>query len=246
MDAAKDRKGGLSRASLWRQVGDGLRLTLGDPVLRALAGSAGIFALCGNMLGVVLLLYLVREVHLGAGLLGAIFGLGGVSAFLGSLVSERAIRRWGIGRVVTCGLLIYTGVAIVLPLASGPVWLAAGLLLLGQLSDGAHTVYSVGRASLLQTLVPARALGRLHASMQTVEAVATLAGVALGGILGQAIGPRSTLFVAVAGGLLAPLWLARSPLLRPDASGDPSLAPTDAQGDGSEFVLPRCQHGARR
>jgi hypothetical protein len=53
MDAAKDRKGGLSRASLWRQVGDGLRLMLGDPVLRALAGSAGIFALCGNMLGVV-------------------------------------------------------------------------------------------------------------------------------------------------------------------------------------------------
>jgi predicted MFS family arabinose efflux permease len=175
-------------------------------------GSAGIFELCGNMLGVVLLLYLVREVHLGAGLLGVIFGLGGVSAFAGSLVAERATRFWGIGWVVTGGLAIYTGVAIVLPLASGPVWLAAGLLVLGQLSDCAHTVYSVGRASLLQTLVPAGALGRLHASMQVVVAVATLAGVALGGALGQMIGPRPTLFMAVAGGLLAPLWLACSPV----------------------------------
>jgi MFS family permease len=202
---------GASGVGLWRQIAGGLRL-LGDPTLRALAGSAGVFALCGNMLGVVLLLYLVREVHLQAGLLGAIFGLGGVSAFVGSLLAERVTRRWGIGRVVIGGLAVYTGFAIVLPLASGPVWLAAGLLALGQLSDAAHTIYSVGRASLLQALAPAGALSRLHASIQTVEAVATLAGVALGGALGQALGPRPTLFVAVAGGLLAPLWLARSPL----------------------------------
>jgi predicted MFS family arabinose efflux permease len=164
------------------------------------------------MLGVVLLLYLVREVHLEAGLLGTIFGLGGVSAFVGSLMAERVTRRWGIGRAVIGGLAIYTGVASALPRASGPAWLAAGLLVLEQLSDGAHTIYSVGRASLLQALAPPGALGRLHASIQTVEAVATLAGVALGGILGQALGPRPTLFVAVAVGLLAPPWLACSPL----------------------------------
>jgi MFS family permease len=197
---------------LWRQIVDGLHLLLGDPTVRALAGAAGVFALCGNMLGVVLLLYLVREVHLEAGLLGTIFGLGGVSAFVGSLMAGHVTRRWGIGRAVIGGLAIYTGVAVALPLASGPAWLAAGLLALEQLSDGAHAVYSVGRASLLQALAPAEALGRLHASILMVEAVATLAGVALGGILGQALGPRPTLFVAVAAGLLAPLWLACSPL----------------------------------
>jgi MFS family permease len=200
------------RTGLWWQIVDGLQLLLGDPTVRALAGAAGVFALCGNMLGVVLLLYLVREVHLEAGLLGTIFGLGGVSAFVGSLMAERTTRRWGIGRAVIGGLTIYTGVAIALPLASGPAWLAAGLLALEQFSDGAHTIYSVGRASLLQALAPPEVLGRLHASIQMVEAVATLAGVTLGGILGQALGPRPTLFVAVAVGLLAPLWLACSPL----------------------------------
>jgi MFS family permease len=207
-----EEKKKASQVSIWRQIGEGLRLTLADPVARALAGSAGVFTCCGNMLSVVLLLYLVREVHLGAGLLGVIFGIGGVSAFLGSLVAERLIRRWGMGRIVIGGLAIYTSINVVLPLASGPLWLAAGLLVLGQLSDGAHTVYSVGRASLLQALLPARVLGRMYATLQVVEAGATLVGVALGGALGQTIGPRATLFVAVAGGLLAPLWLARSPL----------------------------------
>src|SRR5258707_5352631 len=117
---------GVSTAGVWRQVGAGLRLTLDDPVARALAGSAGVFALCGNMLGVVLLLYLVREVHLEAGLLGVIFGVGGVSAFAGSLVAERATRRWGIGRVVIGGLADYSAIAIVLHLASSLAWLAAG------------------------------------------------------------------------------------------------------------------------
>lgn len=229
--AADDESGetsGTSQAGIWRQAVAGLRLTLHDPVARALAGSAGVFTLCGNMLGVVLLLYLVREVHLEAGLLGAIFGVGGISAFAGSLVAERATRRWGIGRVVIGGLALYTGLAVTLPLASGPVWLASGVLVLGQLSDGAHTVYSVGRASLLQALVPPEALGRLHASIQTIEAVGTLVGVALGGALGQVIGLRPTLVVAVAGGLLAPLWLARSPLRtlralpqRAEVSADP-------------------------
>lgn len=198
--------------SMWRQLGAGLQLTLTHPVARSLVLASGIFELCGNVIGVVLLLYLVREVHLGAALLGVLFGIGGVSAFAGSLIAERAVRRWGIGRVVIGGLAIYTASAIVLPLASGPVWLAAGLLAVGQLTDCAHTVYSIGKASLLQALVPAGSLGRLHASLHVVEAVATLAGITLGGVLGQTIGPRPTLFAEVACGLLAPLVLARSPL----------------------------------
>jgi MFS family permease len=203
---------GTHGESVWRQLGGGLRLTLTHPVARSLVLASGMFELCGNVLGVVLLLYLVREVHLGAALLGVLFGIGGVSAFAGSLVAARAARRWGIGRVVIGGLAIYTASAIVLPLASGPVWLAAALLTVGQFTDCAHTVYSIGKASLLQALVPAGSLGRLHASVHVVEAVATLTGIALGGVLGQTIGPRPTLFAAVVGGLLAPLVLARSPL----------------------------------
>jgi MFS family permease len=210
--SAEDTAKPVREEGMWRELSEGLRLTLSEPVARALMAAAAVFTLCGNILGVVLLLYLVREVHLGAALLGIVFGVGGISAFAGTLMVGRATRRWGIGRVVIGGLAIYTGTAILLPLASGPAWLAMGLLTVGQFGDCAHTVYSVGRASILQALVPAGALGRLHAGIQVVEAVATLGGVALGGILGQTIGPRAALFVAAIGMQLAPLLLARSPL----------------------------------
>ncbi len=77
-----------------------------------------------------MLLYLVRELHLGAALIGVLFGLG-ISAFAGSLVTVWAARHWGIGRAIIGGLAIYTGCAIVMPLAGGPIWFAAGLLALG-------------------------------------------------------------------------------------------------------------------
>jgi MFS family permease len=153
-------------------------------------------------------------VHLAPATLGIIFGFGGVSALLGALLAERAIKRWGMGRAILWGLALYVGTTWSLPLASGPAWLAITLLALGQLGDGAYTVYTIGKASLLQTLFPASILGRLHASLRFIEALATLLGLALGGSLGSVIGVRATLFVAAGGMLLAPLWLTCSPIRR--------------------------------
>lgn len=200
--------------TVWRDMVAGLRLLARDPVLRALAGASGMFELFGGMIGVVLMLYLVRDVHLSPSALGFVFGVGGVSAFAGTLLAGRATRRWGLGWTVIGGLAIYTCSAVLMPLASGPAWLALALLTVAQITDCAHTVYSVGRATLLQGMKAPSALGRVHAGVQTVESLATLAGVALGGVLGEAVGPRATLFIAATGLLLAPLRLARSPLRR--------------------------------
>ncbi len=200
------------RVSVWSAIGAGLRYALRDAVARALVAAAGIFTLGGNILTVVLLLYLVRERHLSPALLGILFGIGGVSALPGALVAERVARRWGLGRALTWGLLIYTASGLVLPLASGPIWLVVGLLALGQCADAAHTVYAVSQATLLQARTPPHVLGRLYATLRVVEGASTLAGLALGGVLGQVVGLRATLFVAVGVMLLAPLCLALSPV----------------------------------
>ena len=198
--------------AVWREMGEGLRLLVHDPVARALVGASGVFDLFGGMIGVVLMLYLVRGAHLSPVALGVVFGVGGVSAFAGTLLVGRAMRRLGIGWTVIGGLAIYTSSALLLPLASGPAWLALSLLTLAQLADCASTVYAVGRASLLQSLTVPQTLGRVHAGMQMVESLTSLVGVVLGGVLGETLGPRAALFLAVGGLLLAPLWLARSPL----------------------------------
>ncbi len=56
--------------------------------------------------------------------------------------------------------------------------------------------------------------GRLHATFAVVESGATVAGLALGGILGLTLGVRATLFLVCAGKLLGPLLLAISPVRR--------------------------------
>jgi MFS family permease len=212
--------------SMWSEIGAGLRHTLRDPVARALVSAAGIFTLGGHIIEVVLLLYLVRTVHLSSALLGILFGIGGLSALPGALLAERVARRWGLGRALWWGLQIYTASALVLPLASGPTWLVACLLALGQWCDAAHTVYAVSQATLLQGRTPPGVLGRLYATLRTIEGACTLVGLALGGLLGQVIGLRATLFVAAGIVLLAPLCIALSPVRTVRSVTRPEEIPT--------------------
>jgi len=190
----------------------GLRLLLREPAARALAGATGLNTLGGNTLSVVLMIYLLDELRLPPAALGVVFGLGGVSAFAGALVAGRVSRRLGPGRAITWGMWITTVTVVLLPLASGPAWLALGMLALSQLTDGGRTIWMVNQTAVFQVAVSNALQGRLHASLRVVEAAAMAGGLVLGGVLGQVIGPRATLGMAVGVMLLAPVWVSLSPV----------------------------------
>jgi len=203
---------GPRHASIWRELAEGLQIALGDARRRALVGVTGIFTLFGYTLETVLTLYLLHDLHLSPAIFGPIWGVGGISAFFGAVFAGRAIRRWGSGRVIVWGAFIYTGAALLLPLAGGPLWLIVLLLVAAQCTDAAHTIWTIAQTSLLQRITPARALGRLNGAMSCMQGIATLAGLALGAALGQTAGLRATLFVAAFGLLLAPIWLLFTPI----------------------------------
>ncbi|HET9981644.1 MAG TPA: MFS transporter, partial [Ktedonobacterales bacterium] len=160
--------------------------------------------------------------------MGAVFAVGGVSAFAGSLLVTRVARRWPIGRILPGALLLYDAGALLIPLAGGPTLLAVALLVAGQSLDAAHTVYSVTRLSWFQRTTPGRMQGRLHATLRVVEGGATVIGLALGGVLGQTLGVRATLFLVCVGKLLGPLLLASAPVCRMDEKTPP---PHEAEGE---------------
>ena len=64
--------------------------------------------------------------------------------------------------------------------------------------------------------------------MRSIALGAMLVGSALGGVLGELVGLRATLFLAVFGTLLAALWLGlspvRSPRERPVSDAEPAAA----------------------
>ncbi|CAA9581065.1 MAG: hypothetical protein AVDCRST_MAG88-3336 [uncultured Thermomicrobiales bacterium] len=198
---------------IWSEIGEGLRLVLRDPVLRAVVGAAGTLELFRNMIGVVFLLYLTNQLGLPPAVQGAIFAVGGISSLGGALVAERVTRRFGLGRALVGGLLVSGIATLFLPLGGGPLALAVVLLVAQQiLGDGAATAYAINQTSLLQASTPDRLLGRANASVRFVEVAATLLSLALGAFLGERFGLRPTLWVAALGVLLAPLWLLRSPV----------------------------------
>lgn len=196
-----------ARTRLQGEIGEGLRLTWREPTRRALAGAGAVQALCGNMLETVLLIFILRELRLSPGVMGLIFGVGGVSAFVGAAVAGRLARRLGVRRALRVCAWVYATSALLMPLAGGPFWLAVALLSGAQLADAAHTVADITGTTLLQHVTPTGALGRVQASATVLAGVATVAGLVLGAVLGDAFGPRLTLFVACAGMLLGPLWL---------------------------------------
>lgn len=213
----------------WREIIQGIRLLVSNPILRASAGASGTFNLFRNMVGVVIMLFFLRELNLQPIVLGPLAALGGVSAFVGALLAERLTQRWGLGRALLGSLLFTSLTTFLVPLAGGPLPLVLGLLAASQLlGDGAATIYEINQLSLIQAVTPDRLQGRINASNRFIEWAAMLVGLLIGGVLGQTIGLRPTLVVAAAGETMAWLWLLFSPVRRLRGYPTPAEAPEAA------------------
>ena len=108
------------------------------------------------------------------------------------------------------------------PLAGGPLVVAAGMMFISQVfGDMVRTIYTINEVSLRQTITPDRMLGRTNATMHFLVGGAGLLGALAGGALGEAVGPRLTLLLAVTGGsVLGFLWLFFSPVRRLEHSAE--------------------------
>src|SRR6266849_4163473 len=115
------------RKSIWSDLIEGLRLVLKNPLLRSLAGSAGIFSLFGNFVGALYVLYVIRQIDAPPIFLGFLVATGGVSALLGAFMAERVVQRFGLGKTVGIGLLMLGPTALRILLGRAPVTFAVSL-----------------------------------------------------------------------------------------------------------------------
>ena len=199
--------------SIWSDLVEGLRMVLKNPLLRTLAGSAGIFSLFGNFIGALYALYVIRQLGAPPIFLGLLIASGGISALAGAFLAERVVQRFGLGRTVAVGLFMYGATGLLIPLAGGSVALALSLLFLSQLlGDASVSIYFIAEVSLRQSIVPANVLGRTNASMQFLSQGVAPLGALLAGILGGMIGLRLTMLIGVLGVMLAGIWLLLSPV----------------------------------
>lgn len=187
-------------------IGPGLRAIRGDPQLRALAwvGAAGVLA--NELLGVVYMLFVRRELDFEPGTLGMLFAVGSLASLASSFLAVRVGRALGPRGAMALSLAGAALAVGALALAPGPTWLGAALIAVQQLGDAGFVVFEIHALSLRQGAAPAALQGRIHGSFSFLSSWAMLAGAGLGGLLGDALGPRLT--IAVASGLFLAVALA--------------------------------------
>ncbi|MEX2011338.1 MAG: MFS transporter [Chloroflexota bacterium] len=197
------------REPVLREIMEGLRLTLGHPILRPLALADASVAGFWGVFGAVYLVF-VTDIGFQPAAIGLLAAVGGLSSLVGAVLAERA-TRWlgGVGRFLISAMVLVTIGNICLALTPDATMIGIALLLAQQvLTDSSLTAFDVVAMSIRQASVEDRALGRVGASFHTLAMGFLLAGTLIGGVLAETIGLRWALVVGGGGGLLsiAILW----------------------------------------
>ncbi len=200
--------------SRWHEdISSGLKAVLAEPLVRPLLGMTVVFTGFGAFFWPLYLLYGIKVLGLSPALMGITIACGGVGALFGASLSSALTRHIGVGPTVWGGCFAYVAMLLLVPLAHGPLWLAAGMLMAAQLGgDGFAMVFMIPLTSLRQAVLPPHLLGRTAALFSAVTGAMTVLGAVAGGVLGGWLGIRETLLISVAGMSLAPLFVLFSPL----------------------------------
>jgi MFS family permease len=192
-----------------------LRTVVASPILRALAASSATVSLAGFMFLAIYILYMARDLGLGADAIGFVLAAGGVGALLGALLAEPLRRRIGVGPAILLGMFAFGATGMFVPFAVLAPRIALPLVVASEFLQWlAIVMHDVNAVSLRQGIVPDHLLGRVNGTMKFVSWGLRPAGSLLGGLLGGVIGLAGTLVVAEFGMFLAFAWYVMSPIPR--------------------------------
>jgi MFS family permease len=195
------------RPSIWKEMAEGLRLVISNPILRVVMLGTATSNFFINVQISLRLLYVTRDLHLEPATLGFMFATGSLGGFAAALSAKRIARLAGIGPTLILMQFLVGISAFVLPLARGSYWVLVLTIVPSMILWGfAMMTYDISVISFRQTVTPDHLQGRMSASMRLVTWGVALPGALLGGVLGGAIGLQPTLLVAATGVLSATLW----------------------------------------
>jgi MFS family permease len=197
-----------------QEIVEGWRALLHDRVLRALAATAFTANFFYRVIMAVYVLYLTRDLHLSAAMVGAIFGLGGgLGVLTGSALAAPVARAFGVGRSMIAAHVLFGILGLPLALSASLPGLAALLVFASEfLQLTVNAVYMVNRTSVEQALSPPELRGRIQSSRTVAHAIAGILGLVAGGLLGERVNASAAIIVGVIGGLTSFVWLVPTPL----------------------------------
>jgi MFS family permease len=199
------------KSSLWTELKEGLHFVLGNPNLRAQAGCTATSNLFSSLAFSILLVFLVRDLGLSAGVIGIVFSIGATSSFAAAFTAMRLSRRFGIGPTTIVMSALFGPATLLVAFAPTgnaaiPVLVVAQLVFFYTV-----VVYNIIQVSYRQAICPPRLQGRMNSVMRFIVWGTIPIGTLAGGALGTWIGLRETIVVGAIGGGFSFLWILLSP-----------------------------------
>ena len=204
---------GVRRRGWVDGVVTGARTSWNEPRVRVLLIMTGVGGLFGGFFGALYIAFVLRDLALGPVLLGIGIAAGGFGALVGSLFAQPMARRFGVGPAICLtGALSALGTMIVLLAPAQHVGGMACLVVSQLVGDFFGVIPLILATSLRQTVLPQNLLGRVGGTFRVASGGTAVIGALAGGVLGQTLGLRETLLLAIAGLMLGPLYGGLSPL----------------------------------
>lgn len=227
LPAARDKRSLL--ASIARDIAEGAAAVWSVPMVRSIFLVEAVMSLYGGFFFALYMLFTLDTLDLPAGVVGIIISMGGVGALFGAAIVARLPRSRRAAPVLFVLLSLALVGEMLIPLASGELWLVLALLLSHQLiGDGFGAAFHIIAVSLRQALIPPDRLGRANAFFQATMSGLTPIGALVAGALAAVIGVREAIWVGVVIGFTAPLLLV--PRLRSAVVTIAATSVTDAEG----------------
>lgn len=201
----------VAERSVARDIRDGVGYVWRHPVLRPIAACTSTFNLAVGMFAAIFVLYATRDLEISPGVLGLIFAASGAGVLIGARLADHLRVAVGSGRAVASSVFVAAIGSLLVALAPSPMVLAAVVLGAGRVVYSIGTVmYDIIQVSLRQTVTPDELMGRMNATIRVAVWGTLPFGSLVGGFMGELVGLRPTLFVAVGGMFAASFWIVRS------------------------------------
>lgn len=205
------------RASLKRELGEGLRWVYRHRTLAPLAITGHGWFLFNSMLITVFVPFMLLRLQLNVFELGITLAAAGVTGLLGSLFATRLGMRLGVGRVVIASqaLMPIAWAVIALVPTTSAVHGHAIVVVVACIGQGLYGLAlglsNANEMGYRQAITPDALQGRVNITIRSINRAMIVIGAPLGGLLADSIGYRQTLWIAIAGFVVVTIILAASP-----------------------------------
>jgi MFS family permease len=205
-----------AKTSMRKELGEGLRWVLGNPILRTVAACTATFNFFSSLMGAILIVYLVRSLEMSPSMIGLMFAIANVGYLGGALSSNRIARKIGVGPAIIVGGV--SGIAMLLvPLAPQNANDAFVYIVIAEtIAAFGVVLYNVTQVSMRQAITPERLQGRMNSVMRFIVWGVMPLGTLLGGSVATAVDLRAAIWAGAIGVSLAwvplvigPIWQLR-------------------------------------